>query len=604
MRVLGIDFGTSNTVAMVRTADARMRPLLFDGSPLLPSAVYVNTDGKVLVGRDAERNARVDPARFEPNPKRRIDDGEVFVAGQVLPVPQIFGYVLSQVNTEARRQLGGAPQEVRLTHPARWGERRRSLLVEAARRAGLVGASVTPQLIPEPVGAASYFTAVLGSTVPVGRSLAIYDLGGGTFDATVVRRTRTGFEVLAEDGLADVGGLDFDHAIVEYLGKAYGQSHPAEWASLVAPADPNDRRLRRMLYEDVRGAKEMLSRTASADIHLPALEVDAHLTREELESLVRPYLERTVACLRRAIESARLTPHDLVGIFLVGGSSRIPLAAHLIHSELGVAPTTLEQPETVVVEGALCIGAKATPIRTSGTPRQVTPQAPAAPPRRQGPPVPARPASAVPVSPSPMSGVPIVGAVAAPGTTPHPPLTGTPSHPLAPGGAGTPSRPLAAGAPSHPLAAGGAGGPNRAGGPGGVGTPGNAGRPPGATTRPPVTAQPVGQPLPQQQLPQQQMPPRQSPAAPAQSGPPVQAGLPAQSGPPVGARPAGWQPSLPQPAPQPVRNGPFPPQVAPPPPVLATPPDRSERRWAGGTIAVLILVAIGFAVLLIVAFSR
>ena len=71
MRVLGIDFGTSNTVAMVRTADGRMRPLLFDGSPLLPSAVYFNTDGKVLVGRDAERNARVDPSRFEPNPKRR-----------------------------------------------------------------------------------------------------------------------------------------------------------------------------------------------------------------------------------------------------------------------------------------------------------------------------------------------------------------------------------------------------------------------------------------------------------------------------------------------------------------------------------------------------
>src|SRR5205085_2242676 len=100
----------------------------------------------------------------------------------------------------------------------------------------------------------------------------------------------------------------------------------------------------------------MLSRTASTDIHLPSMEIDAHLTREELESLVRPYLERTVACLRRAIDSARLAPKDLVGIFLVGGSSRIPLAAHLIHTELTVAPTTLEQPETVVVEGALCIG--------------------------------------------------------------------------------------------------------------------------------------------------------------------------------------------------------------------------------------------------------
>ncbi|UWZ33614.1 Hsp70 family protein [Dactylosporangium roseum] len=419
MRVLGIDFGTSNTVAMVRTADARMRPLLFDGSPLLPSALYFNSDGKVLVGRDAERNARLDPARFEPNPKRRIDDGEVFIGDHPLPVPRLFAHVLSQVNTEARRQLGAAPEEVRLTHPARWGERRRSLLIEATRIAGLGH----PRLIAEPVGAASYFTAVLGSAVPVGRSLAIYDLGGGTFDATVVRRTQSGFEVLAEDGLPDVGGLDFDHAIIEHLGKTYSGSHKEKWEALANPTDASDRRLRRMLYEDVRGAKEMLSRTASTDIHLPSMDIDAHLTREELETLVRPYLERTVSCLSRAIESARLQPKDMVGIFLVGGSSRIPLAAHLIHTELGVAPTTLEQPETVVVEGALCIGAAVTPVRASGMPRTVTPppqpQRPV--PQRPTPPVsavPMSPAMHSPVSAAPMSGVPVSPAVQRPPVQP------------------------------------------------------------------------------------------------------------------------------------------------------------------------------------------
>jgi molecular chaperone DnaK (HSP70) len=421
MRVLGIDFGTSNTVAMVRTQDMRMRPLLFDGSPLLPSALYFNTDGKVLVGRDAERNARLDPARFEPNPKRRIDDGEVFIGDHPMPVPRLFAHVLSQVNQEARRQLGAAPDEVRLTHPARWGERRRSLLFEAARIAGLG----TPRLIAEPVGAASYFTAVLGSAVPVGRSLAIYDLGGGTFDATVVRRTQSGFEVLAEDGLADVGGLDFDHAIVEHLGKTYSGSHAEKWAALANPTDASDRRLRRMLYEDVRGAKEMLSRTASTDIHLPSMEIDAHLTREELEGLVRPYLERTVACLKRAIESARLAPKDLVGIFLVGGSSRIPLAAHLIHTELGVAPTTLEQPETVVVEGALCIGAAVTPARASGVPRTVTPQRPA-PQQRPVSAAPMSPTAHAPVSAAPMSGVPVSPAVQRPPVVPQRPMVPQP----------------------------------------------------------------------------------------------------------------------------------------------------------------------------------
>ncbi|MGH6912795.1 MAG: Hsp70 family protein, partial [Stackebrandtia sp.] len=381
MRVLGIDFGTSNTVAVLRMADGRVKPLLFDGAPMLPSAVYQSADGRMLIGRDAERNARMDPARFEPNPKRRIDDGSIFLGDQEIAVPRVIANVLELVVGEAHRQLGGPPQTVRMTHPARWGERRRNILLESARLAGLP----KPQLIPEPVGAASYFTQVLGTAVPVGRALAIYDLGGGTFDATVVRRTQAGFEVLSEEGLSDVGGLDFDHGIIEHLGKTYGVSHAATWSRLMTPADDKDRRYRRMLYEDVRGAKEMLSRTASSDIHLPAMDVDAHLTREEFEAVARPLLERTVECMQKAIRGARQSPKDLVGIFLVGGSSRIPMAANLIHTGLGVAPRTFEQPETVVVEGALSIGgppgAGRPPGAPSGPARPVSGGPPMQPPR-------------------------------------------------------------------------------------------------------------------------------------------------------------------------------------------------------------------------------
>jgi molecular chaperone DnaK len=401
MRVLAIDFGTSNTVAVLRAADGRLRPLLFGGAPLLPSALYLGADGRMLVGQDATHSARLDPGRFEPNPKRRVDDGQVLLGGVEVPVPRLFSHVLAEVADETRRQLGGPPDEVRLTHPARWGERRRGLLVEAARLAGLGG----PRLIPEPVAAASYFTAVLHAVVPVWRSLAIYDLGGGTFDAAVVRRTPTGFDVLASDGLPDVGGLDFDHAVVEHLGRAYG-AHPG-WARLMSPVDSADRRNRRLLYDDVRVAKERLSRTADADLHLPSLAVDAQVTRVELEALIRPHLERTVGRLRRTIESARLAPRDLVGIFLVGGSSRIPLAAHLIHSELGVAPTTLDQPETVVAEGALFIGGGAAPpprVPATAAARPVSPGVarvyPTAPPApvpsgmgRVPPPVPPGPVS-------------------------------------------------------------------------------------------------------------------------------------------------------------------------------------------------------------------
>ena len=122
---LGIDFGTSNTVAVVRWPDGRVRPLIFDGSPLLPSAVYAEPAGGVIVGRDAVHSSRLDPARFEPNPKRRIDDGSLFLGTSEIPVPQVFAYVLQQVALEAQRQAGQMPGQVRLTHPARWGERRR-----------------------------------------------------------------------------------------------------------------------------------------------------------------------------------------------------------------------------------------------------------------------------------------------------------------------------------------------------------------------------------------------------------------------------------------------------------------------------------------------
>jgi molecular chaperone DnaK (HSP70) len=393
MRLLGVDFGTSNTAAVVGTPDGRTRPLLFDGSPLLPSAVYLDPGGRLLVGRDAERSSRLDPGRFEPNPKRRIDEGTLLLGGQAVPVARLVAAVLAHVFTEARRSLGAAPEQVRLTHPERWGEQRRAVLLEAARMAGLG----TLRLIAEPVAAASYYTAVLGSALPVGRALAIYDLGGGTFDAAVVRRTPAGFEVLAEAGIPDLGGLDFDQAVVEHLGRAYGAGHPAQWARLTAPADANDRRDRRLLYDDVRGAKEMLSRTASTDVHLPSLRTDVHLTRAELEELIKPYLEHTLACLRQTIAAARLAPADLAGIFLVGGSSRIPLAAHLIHSGLGVAPTVLEQPETVVVEGALYLDRPAPVAGRPGAPRVVPQPQPHPPPPgravaqavRPGPPVPA-----------------------------------------------------------------------------------------------------------------------------------------------------------------------------------------------------------------------
>ncbi|WP_051797118.1 Hsp70 family protein [Catenuloplanes japonicus] len=395
MRVLAIDFGTSNTVAVVRANNGPARALVFDSSPLLPSAVYLDPSGQIRTGRDAERSALHDPSRFEPNPKRRIDDGAVLLGGGEVPVAQLIAAVLRRVGEEAARHLGGVPDELRMTHPAQWGERRRAALFEAARLAGLP----QPRLIAEPVAAASYYTAVLGAHLAPGRALAIYDLGGGTFDAAVVRHAGpAGFEVLAQRGLHDLGGLDFDQLLVDHLGRAYNATSNPSWQGLIAPRDAAQRRQRTVLYDDVRGAKESLSRANSADVHVPQMDISAHVTREELDGLLRPHLARTVDTLLETVAAARLAPTHLAGVFLVGGSSRIPLVASLLHNRIGVAPTTLEQPETVVAEGAAYHGGPAPTPAQRPAPVSVPPYRPVAsgspayptsgPPQMQQPPPP------------------------------------------------------------------------------------------------------------------------------------------------------------------------------------------------------------------------
>ncbi|MET0495285.1 MAG: Hsp70 family protein, partial [Actinoplanes sp.] len=280
---LGVDFGTSNTVAVARWPDGRARPILVDGSPLLPSAVYAEPSGHLAVGRDAVHNARRDPGRFEPNPKRRIDDGQVLLGDQEFAVVDLIAAVLVRVADEWHRAVGPVRPEVTLTCPATWGATRRGLLAEAAARAGLERA----RLVAEPVAAATYFAEVLGRDVPIGSVVVVHDFGAGTFDASVVARTAEGFEVLAVDGRDDIGGLDVDAAIVAHLGRQVAQRDAATWQRLTEPSTLEERRAQRQLWDDVRIAKERLSRIQSADVIVPLLDLEIHITRDELEELAR-----------------------------------------------------------------------------------------------------------------------------------------------------------------------------------------------------------------------------------------------------------------------------------------------------------------------------
>jgi beta-lactam-binding protein with PASTA domain len=393
---LGIDFGTSNTVAMLRWPDGRVKPVLFEGSPLLPSAVFAPADGPLVVGSDALHNGRFEPSQLEPNPKRHIDDEGLLLGTRELPVIELFTAVLRHVAAETTRVTGGIVPRTAVAYPAVWGPVRRSALADAARAAGF-GEVI---LVPEPTAAADYFTAVLNREVPVGRALVVYDLGAGTFDASAVVRRNSGFEVVAVDGLHDVGGLDLDAALVKWLQEGYGEKHPEGWARLTNPTGADGQRDRRMLWEDVRIAKEMLSRAPAVQIRLPALDLEVRITREEFEAVAEPLLARTVRTTQALIRYANLAQPDIAGLLLVGGSSRVPLAATLLHRALGIAPVATEQPELIVAEGALL----SVPQEAAGQPVAPPVGTPVSAPPVSGAPISAVPISAAPVSPASTSG--------------------------------------------------------------------------------------------------------------------------------------------------------------------------------------------------------
>ncbi|BCJ35951.1 hypothetical protein Athai_34540 [Actinocatenispora thailandica] len=346
---LGIDYGTSNTVAVLRWPDGRVRPVLFDGSPLLPSAVHRDADGALLAGRDAVHSARLDPASYEPYPKSRAGDDALLLGGVEVPVAEAVAATLRLVAAEARRSVGAAPDSVVLTYPAAWAAPRRGVLHDAASLAGLPA----PRLVPEPVAAAAYFTSVLGHRLGPGQQLVVYDLGAGTFDVSAVRRTADGYEVVDVDGLGSFGGLDLDEVVVRQVGAAVADADPDAWRRLTAPETAADRRAFRTLWDDARAAKEMLSRRSAAGLFVPLLDRDVQISREEFEAAAGPKLARAAELTAQLIERVGIGTAELAGIFLVGGSSRVPLAATTVHRATRVAPDALDQPETVVAEGAL-----------------------------------------------------------------------------------------------------------------------------------------------------------------------------------------------------------------------------------------------------------
>ncbi|WP_051704333.1 Hsp70 family protein [Glycomyces sp. NRRL B-16210] len=437
---LAVDLGTTHTVAVVGRDGQDPRTLLFDGSPLLASGVFLDNDGTLHTGRDAQRLAASEPERFEPHPKRRIGEGTVLLGEREVPVEELLATGLRRVTEEAAA-TGQRATEVVLTHPADWGPVRRATLERAAALAGIDNL----RLVPEPIAAATYCASVLGQEIPRGGTVAIFDFGGGTFDVAVVRREddeQGRLRTLAFGGLDDLGGLDVDMALAAHLGRIVAERDAELWERISNPETTADLRDRLAFWGEVRAAKEMLSRTSTAPVALPGHNpMGLHLTRDELTSLADPLVARAVDETRRTIERAGVAPSSLAALLLVGGSSRMPLVATRLHARLGVAPSVPEQPELPVAFGAFQ-HAVAEPEVPAGSSPPVTPPASAGPVSYAPFPVPdLRAAAPVQIPPAPMS-----PAAASPAATPGPDPEPSPVSQSAP----SPAQPSPAAAPSPP----------------------------------------------------------------------------------------------------------------------------------------------------------
>ncbi|MCT2587407.1 type VII secretion-associated protein [Actinophytocola gossypii] len=409
---VAVDFGTSSTCVAVSVHGRDPQVVAVDGHPLMSSAVYADVDGTLFVGQEADRHAAVDPSRYEPHPKRRIDERELLLGASVVPARDAIRAVLTRAVAEARRFAGGAEvDQLVLTHPADWGGVRTQVLRQSA-----VALAHRTTLIPEPVAAAVFHTVfhTASRTFPSRESyapdprvvrsrpasppfaLAVLDVGGGTVDVSVVRAvprppgaTRTpAFQVLATRGDPHFGGADVDQLLLDHVGSVVGGVDDDAWRALIEGRELPDRRRRRVIHQDVRGAKETLSRHAYTDVPMPPPFPDVHVTRDDLERLIGPSVDRAAELTAATIRESGVRPPDLAGIFLVGGSSRIPLVSRLVHQRTGVVPTTLDQPETVVARGALRAtadtSAPAEPARPTRPPPP-PPPAPAPPPPPPGP---------------------------------------------------------------------------------------------------------------------------------------------------------------------------------------------------------------------------
>jgi molecular chaperone DnaK len=348
---LGIDLGTTYTAAAIcRDGRAEIEPL-GTRAAVVPSVLFLGEDGVALTGDAANRRAATEADRVAREFKRRIGDSTPLVIGGVpYHAEALVAKLLRWVVDKASQAQGGSPERLAITYPASWGPYKQDAFAQAVRMADVGDV----MMLTEPQAAAICYAQA--ERIDVGSTVAVYDLGGGTFDAVVLRKTQTGFDLLGTpEGIERMGGVDFDEMVFAHVKQAL---HDGAMEQL-DPADPVTLASVRRLRQECVDAKEALSSDTDVSIPvlLPQLRAEVRLVRSEFEAMIRPAVSDTILVLRRAMRSAGVEPKDLSAVLLVGGSSRIPLVAQMISAEFG-RPVALDAhpKHTTALGAALAAG--------------------------------------------------------------------------------------------------------------------------------------------------------------------------------------------------------------------------------------------------------
>jgi molecular chaperone DnaK len=372
MYALGIDLGTTFTAAAVWREGRAEICSLGTRTASIPSVVWMREDDSILTGEAANRRALIDPQRVAREFKRRFGDSTpVLLAGSPYSPEALTARLLSSVVAQVSQNEGAPPQRLCVSHPANWGPFKTDLLRQAVRLANL---EMPVTFTTEPEAAAVLYARE--QRLAVGDTVAVYDLGGGTFDAAVLRRTPSGFEILGQpEGIERLGGIDIDAAVFSHVISAVRDS----FAELDED-DPAAISAVARLRQECTDAKEALSSDTDVSIPviLPGFSTEVRLTRAELESMVRPSLYDSIEAMRRALRSAGVDASELAAVLLVGGSSRMPLVAQLVGGELGQPVAVDAHPKHSVALGAAWL-ASGSPLAGEAVPAPAAAPAPVAP---------------------------------------------------------------------------------------------------------------------------------------------------------------------------------------------------------------------------------